>query len=32
MRKRDIIIGAVVILGLGAVAILTAISIFNHGT
>jgi hypothetical protein len=32
MRKRDIIIGAVVILVLGAVAVWVIISIFQHGT
>jgi hypothetical protein len=31
MRKRDIIIGTVVILALGAVAVWVIISILNHG-
>jgi hypothetical protein len=31
MRKRDIIVGTVVLLALGAVAVWTTISIMHHG-
>jgi hypothetical protein len=31
MRKRDIIVGAVVLLALGVIAVWTAISILHHG-